>query len=388
MINEKTKKEFSCVRIVKLSIALFVCIVSFIGIYAFADEDIKYINPKTKVGFYRIDDMLEARHSFSAIKLMDGNVFISGGVIKPRKNKDGVFVRTTNSTEIFDSATRKFKKGPDLMYAREGHKSALLPNGLVLIYGDKTNTTEIYNPYDNTIKEGALLKGDNYLYFIYKNRTVPNANFFLDDEQNYLYIGDAGSQLYDIKNNETYLISIKTEWNQGTDTIIGFKDKKLEKEFITKIKNRYKPYHDIYKNISKKHYTPVKYNNDLFYIIGLWEYENDATDTISLYDNKNKTEKIINSKMSCIRVFPKIQQINKDKVLIWGKNILTLHSLIDILDMKTQKVEHLGIYTPSRANRTIELDDGNILWLGGIESGSYPTNKAYIFKYGENVNYP
>ena len=177
MINEKTKKEFSFVRIVKLSIALFVCIVSFIGICAFAYEDIKYINPKTKVGFYRIDDMVEARCSFSAIKLKNGNVFISGGTIKPRKDKDGGFVSTTNSTEIFDSSTRKFIKGPDLIYAREGHKSALLPNGLVLIYGDNTNTTEIYNPYDNTIKEGPLLKGDNYLYLGYTKEVPTNGRY-------------------------------------------------------------------------------------------------------------------------------------------------------------------------------------------------------------------
>lgn len=118
-----------------------------------------------------------ARRMPEAIRLVDGQVFVSGGVDTDssgdvRTNMYGDGVRTT---EIYNPATSSWTPGPYMLSVgpyntvepgkRYGHRMALLPDGRVLIAGGLWHGPEmgdygmtgcdIYDPVGNTISAAA-----------------------------------------------------------------------------------------------------------------------------------------------------------------------------------------------------------------------------------------
>ncbi len=133
-------------------------------------------DPATQM-FTPTGDLSWSRRMPEAIRLVDGQVFVSGGVDTDssgdvRTNMYGDGVRTT---EIYNPATSSWTPGPYMLSVgpyntvepgkRYGHRMALLPDGRVLIAGGLWHGPElgdygmtgcdIYDPVSNTISAGA-----------------------------------------------------------------------------------------------------------------------------------------------------------------------------------------------------------------------------------------
>lgn len=104
---------------------------------------------------------VEERELFSVCRLQDGRFLLTGGFTTLRK-------KTLPSAEIYDPVTRVFKAtAGQMLHARFGHTSVLLPDGRVLIVGGKTIPTEerilpaeLFDPKTGAFAEtGALATG-------------------------------------------------------------------------------------------------------------------------------------------------------------------------------------------------------------------------------------
>jgi N-acetylneuraminic acid mutarotase len=95
-----------------------------------------------------------SRTDCPSVQLLNGQVLIIGGLIG---NSGGLFGTpiNTNSTEIFDPTTSKWRLGPPLTYAPSYAAATLLPNGKVLVNGGLTNqsftagvvaSSQVYDP--------------------------------------------------------------------------------------------------------------------------------------------------------------------------------------------------------------------------------------------------
>lgn len=110
--------------------------------------------------------MINARSLHTATVLVDGRIFICGGVDQSND--------PSASTEIYDPATGNFSVGPTMAVERMGHTATQLNDGRVLIAGGLQNlnqptsqldpifssqaTTEIYDPFAGTIVPGPMMR--------------------------------------------------------------------------------------------------------------------------------------------------------------------------------------------------------------------------------------
>jgi hypothetical protein len=90
------------------------------------------------------------------IVLPDGRIFLAGGHdYTTGKKQDPVGVR---STDLYDPATRRWTRGPDMTESRWYPTVVAMPNRTVLIFGGQakpgvpSNTVEQYDPATNTIR--------------------------------------------------------------------------------------------------------------------------------------------------------------------------------------------------------------------------------------------
>ncbi|TGL09531.1 kelch-like protein [Leptospira bouyouniensis] len=80
-------------------------------------------------------DMIYRRQEFAIVKLLDGRLLVSGGFggkVGSPSNE------SLKSIEIFDPVTSTWTEGPSLVTPRQLHKMTLLPNGDVLVVGGLT----------------------------------------------------------------------------------------------------------------------------------------------------------------------------------------------------------------------------------------------------------
>ena len=106
--------------------------------------------------FSRGPDMIERRLGHAATTLLDGTVLVTGG---------GRGETTLRSTELYDPKTNTFTAGPDMLKVRVDHSSSLLPDGSVLIIGDKNGTTtEIYDPVAQSFSWGPSMNSMRYYH--------------------------------------------------------------------------------------------------------------------------------------------------------------------------------------------------------------------------------
>jgi hypothetical protein len=102
---------------------------------------VELLGEKTTV---KVAPMAAARALHAALLLADGRVLVSGGI-----GDDAAALR---STDIYDPATRSWRRGPDLRQARFAHRASLLPDGRVLIAGgfdskrQPLSSTEVWRP--------------------------------------------------------------------------------------------------------------------------------------------------------------------------------------------------------------------------------------------------
>jgi N-acetylneuraminic acid mutarotase len=102
----------------------------------------------------RTGSNLVTRTYAPSIQLLNGQILVIAGVV----GTTGGFISTpinTNSTEIFDPTTGKWRPGPSLTYSPSHTAAALLPNGKVLVNGGITNSgfsggvvafSQVYDP--------------------------------------------------------------------------------------------------------------------------------------------------------------------------------------------------------------------------------------------------
>lgn len=77
-------------------------------------------------------DMVYRRQEFAIVKLLDGRVLVSGGFGAKVWDASNVGLA---STEIFDPVTNTWSEGPSLHTPRQLHKMTVLPDGNVLVVG-------------------------------------------------------------------------------------------------------------------------------------------------------------------------------------------------------------------------------------------------------------
>jgi len=164
-------------------------------------SDCRIFNLATRI-FFGLSDLPQPRHSASAALMLNGTVFISGGVTRVNNqfvflNSCLVFSRTNNvfnqsnallrvargkhascllpngkvfvcggmvrlfplnSCEIYDPSTDSFVDGPDMHVSRFDHTATLLMNGLVLVCGGADDrSSEFYNPNSNRFTLGPTM---------------------------------------------------------------------------------------------------------------------------------------------------------------------------------------------------------------------------------------
>jgi hypothetical protein len=93
--------------------------------------------------------MSEARSSFTATLLRNGQVLVLGGFHEV--NLEDVAIA---SAELYDPATGRWSSAPNLTVARAGHSATLLRNGKVLVVGvtligyesNSVGSAELYDP--------------------------------------------------------------------------------------------------------------------------------------------------------------------------------------------------------------------------------------------------
>lgn len=198
----------------------------------------------------KVPNMLEKRAFFSAVKLNDGRVFISGGLDMDFSDPDALSedMSALKSTEIYDPKTNEFKKGPNMIAGRSSHSSFVMNDGRVLIIGGngkiygnaplnitvkgRVNTIEIYDPETNTIIQDASLDKDAF----------DNFNIYNLENNLYLFGGSIGFlrldtnnpfNIYDLNEHKVY------DSNSETDVI----DK-----YTSLLTGNYKTYYDLDEN--------------------------------------------------------------------------------------------------------------------------------------------
>ena len=96
---------------------------------------------------------LQARWGFTATRLLDGRVLLTGGHPDP----DLTQVPDLASAEIYDPEAGIFEPAGAMIGGREHHTAVLLPDGRVFIAGGASDltllaTTELYDPITNTFQ--------------------------------------------------------------------------------------------------------------------------------------------------------------------------------------------------------------------------------------------
>ncbi len=212
---------------------------------------------------------------------------------------------------------------------------------------------------------------------------------FADDKKEYLYIiTNWCMNLLDLKNNKIYTFDpvcpprLESQKNKvktiGTDTIIGFENKVLEKDLVKRIK-LFLPF------VCDSDISMIKldgiihYKDDLYYLIDKTGNRDNRRNTITLYNAKTKEKKEI-TKMGSYRDFTRFLKLKNNKVLIWGKDYYTRKYTYELFDMKTQKIKTINFHI-SDIDQPVVLDDDSILWMGILSK----KGDAYILKFKEGV---
>jgi len=98
----------------------------------------------------------ESRSDHTATLLKDGKVLVAGGCV-PGKKIEEHCDHPTDSVQLFDPKTNRWRRAQHMINARSSHSAAVLPDGRVLVVGGDTpkpgpapfstiETAEIYNP--------------------------------------------------------------------------------------------------------------------------------------------------------------------------------------------------------------------------------------------------
>lgn len=314
------------------------------------------------------------RGGSSAIKLNDGRVLITGGLTT--KHYVLIFPEDipTNQSQIYDPKTKKISLGPNMLFNRSHHSSILLPDGRVFIYDgiyyENTEKTEFYNPDTNTFTPGPSL-------IFNKISTGLDADaWFIDDKKQYLcIISHRYINLYDLKNDKMYAIdTVHYDYCErkftGTDTIVGFEDKALEKDLMNKMKKH--PAFFALNNLkNNKPCKIVHYKDNLYYLFGehIDSYERR---NIFLYDANTKEKKVVYTKKFNEYAFSEFEscvKLQNNKVLLWGYDSNIKRDKYDhyvtyqVFDMDTKEIKMLGYRTRLPKEAPVLLDDGTIFWL-------------------------
>ena len=102
-------------------------------------------------------EMIKKRMGHTATLLPDGRVLLTGGLIM------GSFENASNTTEIYNPATKTFTPGPPMKFARRYHTATLLATGQVLVAGgwDESDapqaTAELFDPFNVKFNNTASL---------------------------------------------------------------------------------------------------------------------------------------------------------------------------------------------------------------------------------------
>lgn len=105
--------------------------------------------------FRGLGSMQAPRNASASEVLADGRVLICGG--------SGAAGNLLRSAEIFDPATNRFKRLPEMNVARAGHTATRLANGTVLIVGGGTEEratadVELFDPAKETFEPAGRLR--------------------------------------------------------------------------------------------------------------------------------------------------------------------------------------------------------------------------------------
>jgi len=103
--------------------------------------------------FMPTDTMRNARYGHTATLLLNGKVFITGGVGSG----------SGNSTELYDPSSGRFTATANMTTIRFNPSATLLPDGRVLIAGgDKLGTAELYDPANGTFTATGNMVATQY----------------------------------------------------------------------------------------------------------------------------------------------------------------------------------------------------------------------------------
>lgn len=318
----------------------------------------------TKEGkFVSTGDLNIGRSRHTAHLLANGKILILGGEIGIAPVLGDT---ETDSIEVYDYKTGKFSFYGHLLQKRSGHKSVMLKDGKIFIYGGSSKKgayAEIYDPKTNKSKytsqmyyarqdcELTLLKDGRVL--ITGGEIAPNPSDKLSrtlkpfklNGVNYAAGGPTETtEIYDPTTNKFALINNMNE--------------------------------------KRRNHSGILLPNGNVLIIGGDNPEKgyelaSAIMTIELFNPKNNRFKVIGH-LNNYKGNPKLATLKNKYVLIIGGDIPEIFNISNNKTFITDKmVQNRGSYTITK------LYNGNILIVGGNYYGSPKTRIAELFKYND-----
>lgn len=193
-----------------------------VGVFPDSNEDEDKLLGGALPSTLSIDGEEQAFNSYNYTQLKDGRYFICGGVVVATGKK-------INCTWIFDPASKRLQRGPNLIVARDWHLVTLLKDGRVFISGGETSydrtpslarvncsysghvrELELYDPKTNTISKVCNLNKPRYWH-----RTIE-----LNNGKVLIISGETDKEIHDAGVSLTSTVEL-VDIEQKTSTVVG-----------------------------------------------------------------------------------------------------------------------------------------------------------------------
>lgn len=307
---------------------LFLFSVLLIILFDNKEQNMNYF--KNKYGFRKLPNFKINRDvSSSSVLLYNGNVLFSGGLINTHES--------TETTEIYNPIENKFHTNVNMIESRANHSSILLKNGDVLLTGGKKYSKDFSA---RELQSAEIFKvNENKFYRISDmNDSMSNHKMFLLENGNVLIV------------NNPYHIEL-FEYKTNTFKKVNF----LPSESATKNKNTTFKCFDIILEKEKK-------------LLLFFQNQTSSNNLILLINLLDLSIEELNSKIPLNYDYVPIK-FNKDNVMIIGGNNKKIgpgSKTCEIYNFSSDILTSCSsLNVPRYAHTALNIDDGNILVLGG-----------------------
>lgn len=397
---------------------------AFLVIIVFIITAICYVSNTTSSNFETIDGLNVPRNNHTATLLKDGKVLIVGGVTDRKySNKFNEKGIETKIAELYEPAKKKFIIAGKMNEGRWFHSANLLKDGRVLVVGGLNNdnvtqkinylsSVEIYNP-----KTGTFNYAGNMHYPRYNHKSL-----LLKDGRVLIYGGchskksiNCGKRLeiYNPKDGKFYFTGSMEEARGSifTATLLkdgrvlitgGFNEKEYEKSYkYLKSAEIYNPDTNRFTLINNMKTPRLRHSGTLLkdgkvLITGGAQAHSDAfiLDSVELFDVERQRFSAINGSFKNYetgkiiergilkrpRINPYVIELQNGNIFIASENtnLIEIHSS----DMKNLIWQVEDVVNGRHYYTATLLNDGNILFAGGTNKQYKELNFCNLFKFG------